>query len=388
VEESLGAVQPVPGTVYVPYQCVYMNPLSSFAAIGGDSGYRYRIAENGFEMIPRSTEGLLYNGESAAVGYTIHYPVDSWQWQEFPYTDGQWAELFRPSGFGAIDPISEYFEERLCLPITRDLQLLKLDGALWLMQLSNDPRVGTYVWSIYSLVPEASLGAVQWEYAPVGAEAPLFRFTPDMGYTSLSVSCDKGRLVDLEGEGTPESRNMNYTGGTAFFWTPIEEDGSHAQSARIRFFISRGELPVYQGTVYIESEPTTEMRRIYTARVVGTGLRMDPGTEKGGAVISWADGRKRTDAFEMELAGNTSAQNTVTLTAEQPWWCVTLWNRGTEAIGLEIAGELYEVPPGTLRQISPEEPWKPGTYTVSIATRGASGMEGTVLCQILSGERE
>ena len=383
-----GSSKLVPGTVYVPYQCVYMNPLSSFAAIGGDSGYRYRIGESSFEMIPRSTEGFLVTGESVPGGHIISYPVDQWLWQEFPFTDREWAELFRPAGFGPMENISEYFEEMYCQPITEDLLLLKLDDALWLAKLTRDRRVGTYLWSIYSLVPENSLGSAQWEYVPVGSQAPLFRFTLDMEYTDVFVYCNSGRLVDLEGEGAPESTNMTYTGGTAFFWTPIEDDGSHAQSAKLSFSVKQGELPVCQGTVYIESEPSIEARRIYTARVVGTGLRMDPGTEKGGAVISWADGRIRSVAFKAELAGNTSLQNSMTLTAEQPWWSIAVMNRGAEAINVEIAGEVYEVSPETYLKISPEEPWEPGTYAVSLGTAGSSGMEGTVLCEVLSGGQE
>ena len=34
----------IPGTTYVPYQCIYMNPLSSYAAMGGDSGCKYILS--------------------------------------------------------------------------------------------------------------------------------------------------------------------------------------------------------------------------------------------------------------------------------------------------------------------------------------------------------
>lgn len=374
----------VAGTVYVPYQCIYMNPLSSFAAIGGDSGYKYRITEDSFDMIRRPTQSVIGAAQDTAGGNVTSYPVEKWEWQAFPFSDKEWAALYRPNGFNAIDKISGYFETMGCRYITDDLLLLKLDDALWLVKLSLDPRVGTYIWSIYSLIPEAAMGAVQWEYAPVGSEAPVFRFKPDMEYTSISVSCDNGRLVDWENKQSMDSKYMDYSVPSGIYWSPLEEDGSHAASAKITFLVSRGDIPVCQGHIYIESEPWVEMRRIYTVTVVGTGLRIDPAQEFAGGTISLTKGKNRDTAFELNLAGNTSMHNEMTLTEERPYWCISVRNKGTETIAVEIDGEVYEVMPESLEVLWAKEPWKPGGYTVSFSTKGSKGMEGTVICEVMS----
>lgn len=38
-------------------QCIYMNPLSSYAAFGGDSGCIYTVGEDYFETVDRNNGG-------------------------------------------------------------------------------------------------------------------------------------------------------------------------------------------------------------------------------------------------------------------------------------------------------------------------------------------
>lgn len=131
------------GSVYVSKETVYMNMLSSYLALDGDSGYKYRIEENSFTMIKKTT------------GEEDNYDVENWEWKVFPYTDDEWAELFhQPEGFDiAFEGITGKFTRIGYLPIDKELFLLSLDDKLHIVDLNTDAS-GTYIWSIYSLVPE------------------------------------------------------------------------------------------------------------------------------------------------------------------------------------------------------------------------------------------
>lgn len=95
---KLNSMELVPGATYVSYQCIYLNPLSSYAVFGGDSGCKYTVGEDFFETVNRSsgTKNLMN--------------VQSWEWQSFPYTDEEWAALHIPA-MNVISNISEVFDE-------------------------------------------------------------------------------------------------------------------------------------------------------------------------------------------------------------------------------------------------------------------------------------
>ncbi len=132
-----------PGTSYVTDRCIYMNPLSSLGAFDGDNGYIYTVAGDSFEIVNRDS------GAWDSIG------VASWQWQPFPYTDEEWAASYvPPQGFGEIDSISEQYRDMRYLPLDKDHFLLKTDNALWLAELHSNDQMGTYLWSIFSLVPK------------------------------------------------------------------------------------------------------------------------------------------------------------------------------------------------------------------------------------------
>lgn len=131
-----------PGTTYLSDRCIYMNPLSSLGAFDGDNGYTYTVTDDSFEIVNRNS------GARDAI------EVQSWEWQPFPYTDEEWAALYVPQGFGEIGNISEQYQKMSCQPLDGDHFLLKMDDALWLAELGSNDRMGTYLWSIYSLVPK------------------------------------------------------------------------------------------------------------------------------------------------------------------------------------------------------------------------------------------
>ncbi|MBR2894174.1 MAG: hypothetical protein IKC03_00765 [Oscillospiraceae bacterium] len=289
-EPVLWSGELIPGTTYVPYQCLYMNPLSSYAAIGGDSGCKYIIGEHYFYTVYRNHHSIdTTNAEQCGDSETRIY-VPNWEWQEFPYTDQEWSTLYildLPRGFGTISNISERYKERLYLPLTENEFLLKMDDSLWLVRIANDPNLGTYLRSIYSLIPESAMGVAQWEFAPMlSSRSPVFRFAFDMEYTEISAVCTEGRLVNWETPGVPSDHSMTFQNGVPLCWTPLSEDGSTVTSTTIHFTVHQNQAMLYSGTIYIDGNSGSGGRRIYTAAIVGTGLHLDPNSEQEGGVIS------------------------------------------------------------------------------------------------------
>lgn len=84
--------------------------------------------------------------------------------------------------------------------------------------------------------------------------------------------------------------------------------------------------------------------------------------------------------FSVNFAGNTSLQQEFVLTEDRPYWCILVENHSTEKISTEIGGEVRKIEPGTFDKIYSDEKGKPGTYSVSFATSGSSGMTGNAVC--------
>ena len=277
----------IPGTTYVPYQCLYMNPLSSYAAMGGDSGCKYVVGEDHFTTIYRRNS-VSINATNPALDSAgdVQNMIDvpRWKWQEFPYTDEEWASLYRPKGMWSIENISEQYSEILYQSLTSDKFLLKMDDSLWLVDISNDPKIGTYIWSIYSLVPESVMGAAHWEYAPMlSSRIPVFPFDFDLEHTEVFAYCSNGSLGTY---GVDSGSSLTIKNGETLCWSPIGEDGTVVSSAIIHFSVRDGETPTYNGTIYIEGSTGSDGRTNYTATIVGTGLHLDSNAETYGGVIS------------------------------------------------------------------------------------------------------
>ena len=298
----------IPGTTYVPYQCIYMNPLSSYAAMGGDSGCKYILGGDYLVIINRGNGNIVSitanpdveildngSGESKAM-----VQVEDWDWEVFPYTDDEWEALFWPEGIFVVEDIREKYDNILYIPISSEMFLMNLDGALWLVTVSNDPNVGTYIWSIYSLVPESAMGFAQWEFAPMlSSRLPVFRVEFDMEYTSIQATCDNGLLVPWDNPGSSSSTIMTYKEGCALYWSPTKEDGTAVTSAKILFTVMNGDTPVYQGNIYLDGSSGSSGRRIYTASLIGAGMYLAPNMENEGAVISARD--TAGDAKQVQL---------------------------------------------------------------------------------------
>lgn len=285
----------IPGTTYVPYQCIYMNPLSSYAAMGGDSGCKYILGGDYFVTIHRDNGSIIsitsnpdVEGLDNGTGEKkTMLEVSDWDWKEFPYTDQEWESMYFPGGFGAITNISVKYDQIGYIRLSADQMILNMDGSLWLVNISNDPKAGTYIWSIYSLVPESAMGFAQWEYAPMlSSRLPVFRMGFDMEYTSIQASCSAGFLVPWDTPGSTSDMVMTYKEGCALYWSPSDEEGKPVTSAKIFFTVMNGDTPIYQGNIYLEGTSSSDSRRIYNASLVGAGMYLSPNTENEGAVIS------------------------------------------------------------------------------------------------------
>lgn len=88
--------------------------------------------------------------------------------------------------------------------------------------------------------------------------------------------------------------------------------------------------------------------------------------------------------FEFNFAGNTSGGQKMELTEDIPYWRITVVNEGTNGIKIDILGTIYMVDAGKTGHIYPDNAWDPGTYSISFATAGSSGMEGYAICSISS----
>ena len=285
----------IPGTTYVPYQCIYMNPLSSYAAMGGDSGCKYILGGEYLVIINRGNGSIMSiaanpegevldngSGDSRAM-----VEVEDWDWQEFPYTNEEWEALFWPEGIFVIEDIREKYDNILYIRLSSEMFLMNVDGSIWIITVSNDPNVGTYIWSIYSLVPESAMGFAQWEFAPMlNSRLPVFRLEFDMDYTSIQATCDNGLLVPWDTPGSSSNTIMTYKEGCALYWSPNnKEDGTAVISTKILFTVMNGDTPVYQGNIYLDGSSGSDGRRIYNASLVGAGLYLAPNMENEGAVI-------------------------------------------------------------------------------------------------------
>ena len=279
----------VPGTSYVSWQCLYMNPLSSYFAAGGDSGCRYIVTEDEFVIMDRShryinqSTGKPLEGNEAYLQHQI--VVSKWEWQEFPYTDEEWAALYKPST-GTDFKISEVFDEILYQPLAPARFLLRVDGDLWLVELSANPQMGPYIWSIYSLIPEVAMGSAQWEFTNYNSRSPVFRFEFDMDYDEISAVCTESKLVDFNGTNESGS-NMTVPTGKCLYWSPVNENGAIVSDADIHFSVHKDDKTIYCGTIYISRDKEADgVHPLYTASIVGTGLHLAQNSESEGGIIS------------------------------------------------------------------------------------------------------
>ncbi len=265
----------VPGTTYVSDKCIYMNLLSSYYSAGGNSGIKYVAEENSWNMSNRE-----YGGEE-------RIEVEKWEWQEFPYSDKRWKDLmwFQTKTY---QNLREQYEELLYQPLNDQYFLMSADGELWIVQLKNNEQMGTYIWDIYRLVPEETMGMAQWVYDPLSsARLPFFRFIFDMDDKEISAVCVDSPLID------PNTNEKVYevmlSNGETLDWSPMDEE-KNVTEAQIMFCVNgEDDITEYAGTIYITSEKGEDGKLIYTAAIAGEGLYLSQNAEQDGGTIHAKD---------------------------------------------------------------------------------------------------
>lgn len=278
--------------VLVSERCVYMSPLSSFSAMGGDSGMRYILTEDSFIQERRDKDASLIPeaGETTPKGY----PVLSWQAQAFPWSEEEWAEICKHSLMFAA-PFDGRLADLSTVQVGRNEYLLNLDQSLYLMKLSVDPKGNPYIWSIYRLIPEEAKGSAQWQFQPASsAGKPAFSFRLDMDYTEVSAVCIQSPLMDFDAPtltGYPTDHHLIIPAGRNLYWSSADADGQPVMWAKISFTVHKDDTTIAAGTIYITGEETTDRGGlplyVYTANVVGTGLTI--AQEENGAVITLSE---------------------------------------------------------------------------------------------------
>lgn len=285
-EESAPAAAPVPstaeesdalipGTVYVSYQCIYMNPLSSQFP-DADSGFRYRVDDDAFTILHH------FSGEPGdpAAREVLRIPVEEWGWRPFPYTDAAWNDLFS-SSYAAMN-LRETYQEILYQPWMGQDFLMRVDGDIWFVEMEENPQMGTYIWSIYSLVPEEAMGAAEWTYTP----GSTFRFALDLPSPSnaKTFTFAAGGLMTGR-DGGQGDVSISYESADEIYWSPLNEDGSLAMNASIVVAVQNDGGTVYRGTLYLQSSGAPE-NPTYRATLIGTGLHLSEDEAQTGGVIS------------------------------------------------------------------------------------------------------
>ncbi|MBQ7922171.1 MAG: hypothetical protein IJ325_06300 [Clostridia bacterium] len=254
--------------VYVSADCLYIHPFSS-TLTNGDTGYRYIVTENSFSMDNRM-------GTTTVLNDSI-----TWEWEEFPWTNAEWNDLFFPS-FGMRD-IYNMYDEILYKKLNRGYFLLRVDGCVWLVHTNKNPDNTPYIWSIHSLKPESVCGLAMWEYKPQYSSLfPAFAFSFAPEPSEISVFSYGGTLIDRAGSKDVQDVYLRYAGDSTVYWVPRDEENQTVGQAKLDVAITYEGRFVF-GNIYIQSMG----ENLYSATIVGSGLRMEQSEEFPGGVIVW-----------------------------------------------------------------------------------------------------
>jgi len=285
------AVEPMPEKAaeivsegsYVTSACIYMNPLSSYYPLGGDSGEIYHIKDDLF----------MINSRHGA--YSESVTNIDWGWQAFPYTDEEWDEMCFRIG-DKPDGISTMYDEMLYQPISDRYSLMQMDGELWFVETHADSSAGEYIWSIYTLVPEETMGIVQWEFtaddtdvtaaAPVGDSALSIAF--DVECAEISAFATTGCLIGVEDEDEDtwqKGMNLTVPVDTPLYWSPITSGQQVYESELSFYLLDEKGCMTFGGNIYITSEEISEDSTLYMVQLACGDLAMEQDELTGGAVI-------------------------------------------------------------------------------------------------------
>lgn len=279
-ETAEKAVQDITAERYVSVECLFMNPLSSYFAVNGDSGEIYYVTEDSFII------------KNRASGNEQIFNSIEWEWTEFPYTDEEWSAMLVPGSSAGVAKITERYQDIQYLKLSEEYCLLQVEGKLWLVSMKNIYKMGKCLWSAYVLEKEGSMGTADWEYKPMfSSQYPAFPIEFALEDAEITAYCTNGVLVDFDNDGReyPQGSSLTVASGDKIYWYPkvYESDTLQVESETvIRFNINKAGMMMYFGTIYITKDNEEGIAGIYTASLVSANMFMKQNEEALGAVIT------------------------------------------------------------------------------------------------------
>ncbi|MBR3611455.1 MAG: hypothetical protein IKL57_08385 [Oscillospiraceae bacterium] len=259
-EENSAIIKP--GTTYIGAKAIFSGSLFGFC---GPTYTRYEITEDSVVC-----KYSVYSEEKVL-------PVEKWEWQEFPYSEEEWNELFL-----VPEEIFDIFQygKIMYQPITELSSFLLVDGEIWCMNITpvNDENHPFLVHSIELLLPEDSIGKALFEYAPaMSSKEPFFDFEMRVDFSRISASGGEGRLVDVDKPYFQLGHNIVIDDHDFIRWSPADYDGNIAAGCEINFAIfQNGDNTswVYDGKIIIEKIKSENGKTLYEATLISPDLLM------------------------------------------------------------------------------------------------------------------
>ena len=124
----------VPGDVFLTEERIFSSSLNS---VIGTPDIVYTIKENAIE------------GEFE--GSSKEFPVEKWEWQEFPYSEEEWNAMFFEHEIFSLEEYGKIMYQ----PIDLFHFMLLSNGEIWYVQLfpDNSQENHFWVWYIDKLAP-------------------------------------------------------------------------------------------------------------------------------------------------------------------------------------------------------------------------------------------
>ena len=164
--------------------------------------------------------------------------------------------------------------------------LIKADNSLLLAEVKNNKQMGTFLWSIYSLVPEGTMGTAEWIYSPLlSSRIPVFRFEFDTEYKQINAVCVESMLVDWDNNQSNSDNEIILKEGNALYWSPLDENGSIVSQAEIYFTVNDSKNTTHFGTIYITCSEENDAVRKYTASLSSSEFYLEQNTDTDGAIL-------------------------------------------------------------------------------------------------------
>ncbi len=316
---------------WVPVECVYMTPVSSYFPFGGDNGYIYEIGEDGLRIFDQQLRAYDHQNGQFRGGYASGY---GWEkWFDFPYTAEEWDAMF-PFWIGyAEKPLSGRLDDVEYMPLIGndtglpfvwdehtepDKFFLRDDDELWIVDTVKDSKGQRSVGSIYALQRQDSLGVASFEYPDGTSNEPGIEIVFDTGknnFNSVSATAYGGQVwANLNGERcTPAGTSAEVPALGSLFWSPVQNENERPEAngftkgTVMRLRVDYG-WSTTNCNIYIKYDYD---KGVYELRPVGKGVYMGQ-SEDGKAILSLDPDYAHAKASDTDLA-------VTEMSAASPW---------------------------------------------------------------------